>query len=62
MPRRCGATSAKSAPGSRWPSAIRSASRTRSVRMWEASCQPTTLREKASITKAKNKTPSQERR
>jgi hypothetical protein len=31
-------------------------------RMWEASCQPTTLREEASITKEKNEAPSQERR
>ncbi len=30
--------------------------------MWEASCQPTTLRLKASITKEKNDAPSQERR
>jgi putative transposase len=32
------------------------------LRSWEASCQPTPLREKASITKAKNEAPSQERR
>ncbi len=41
-PRSVWATSRKSAPCSRVPSAIRSASSTRSVRMCPASCQPTT--------------------
>jgi hypothetical protein len=39
-----------------------SASRTRSVRMWAANCQPTIRRENASRTKAKKTTPSQQRR
>jgi hypothetical protein len=50
------------AAGARWPRAIRRASSTRSVRMWEASSQPTTLRENASITNQKNEAPSQKRR
>ena len=57
-----GVDEARLAPGSRCPRAIRRASRTGSVRMWEASCQPTARRLKASITKAKNEAPSQERR
>lgn len=44
------------------PSAIRSASSTSVVRMFAASCQPTTIRENTSITKLKYRTPSQERR
>ena len=56
------ATSSKSAPGSRKPSAIRSASSTSVVRMLAASCQPTTIRENTSITKLKYRTPSQQRR
>src|SRR5205814_7783932 len=46
-------TSSTSAPGPRSPSAILSASSTRSVRMCVASCQPTIIRLKASITNAK---------
>ena len=41
----------------RWPSAIRKASRTRSVRMCAASCQPTIIRPKASSTNAKKMRP-----
>ena len=40
-------------PRSRVPSAIRSASRTRSVRMWDANCQPTILRLNTSMMKLK---------
>jgi hypothetical protein len=39
---------------------MRSASATRSVRMWLANCQPTIRRLNASITKLKNTTPSQQ--
>src|SRR5438067_6144329 len=55
-------TNATSAPGPRIPSAILSASSTSVVRMFCASCQPTTMRLKASTMKAKNKIPSQQRR
>ena len=41
------------APGTRRVSAIRKASRTRSVRMCAANCQPTIARLYASITNAK---------
>jgi hypothetical protein len=44
-------TSATSAPGSRRPSAIRNASSTNVLRMFDASCQPTTIRLNTSITK-----------
>ena len=55
-------TSATSAPGARSPSAIRNASKTRVVRMFEASCQPTIILENTSITKLKYRTSSQQRR
>lgn len=42
--------------------AILRASKTRSVRMWLANCQPTIIRLYASITKLKNTKPSQQRR
>ena len=51
-----------SAPRWRVPSAIRSASKTSVVRMWLASCQPTTRRLKTSMTNAKYSTPAQQRR
>jgi hypothetical protein len=41
---------------------MRSASSTRSVRMWPASCQPTTRRDRTSMTNAKNMVPSQQHR
>ena len=44
LPASVWATSPKSAPGWRSPSAIRSASKTSVVRMCDASCQPTILR------------------
>jgi hypothetical protein len=50
------------APARRWASAIRRASRTRVVRMWDANCQPTILRLNTSITNAKKTSPYQQRR
>ena len=46
-------------PACRRVRAMRIASRTRSVRMCLANCQPTTWREKTSRAKLKNTTPSQ---
>jgi hypothetical protein len=43
-PRSLWCTRATSAPGRRWPSAIRNASSTSLVHMWAASCLPTTRR------------------